>query len=407
MFGLMKHAPRMPYCGTCKTMGAIYGHRSRVFLNHDVVFLAELLMHHSAEPDWSDAYRSFNCLTLPGSEAQIPAVLQYAAAVNVALAHLHIADHRADAGGAKWRAAARWIAPAYRRASARLRQSDFPLDEMEAILLTQTHREAAPESLEHVAEPTAIATALVFEHGARVIGKSGLAHSLRSLGARFGHLIYVLDAYDDWARDARAGAFNPLQRFPEISARQEMLAALAEIETQLPPALAERLRVNVEERLGLRPRVLAQCCRRSAENGWNSAMEFARSLRSRERSGLVKGAAILATAAAIAYVFPHHARRAASWKECLSVPMNLMALGSVFAASPPPPPFPPPGPPPPPPGAGHRPFHPRPATPSRQSGVPGVGNVKSMCGDCCCESCGEGCGECCCSAVCESCSGCA
>jgi len=50
MFGLMRHAPRLPYCGTCKTMGALYGQRSRVFLSHDVVFLAELLLEFTVMP---------------------------------------------------------------------------------------------------------------------------------------------------------------------------------------------------------------------------------------------------------------------------------------------------------------------------------------------------------------------
>lgn len=53
MFGLMKphHSCesgverkqyRLFYCGVCKTMGQHYGHRMRVFLNHDIVFLAGL-----------------------------------------------------------------------------------------------------------------------------------------------------------------------------------------------------------------------------------------------------------------------------------------------------------------------------------------------------------------------------
>jgi hypothetical protein len=54
MFGLMrartcvKHTAawyrwRSHYCGTCKTIGARYGHAARMTLNHDTVFLAELL----------------------------------------------------------------------------------------------------------------------------------------------------------------------------------------------------------------------------------------------------------------------------------------------------------------------------------------------------------------------------
>ena len=93
MFGLMRRAQRLPYCGTCKTLGSLYGQRSRLLLNHDTVFLAELLMEQSGQPEWGRAYRSFNCLTLPKSEGAMPLALQFAATAAVAIAHFHIADH--------------------------------------------------------------------------------------------------------------------------------------------------------------------------------------------------------------------------------------------------------------------------------------------------------------------------
>lgn len=54
MFGLMqakmcgmsaaeKNFRRLHYCGTCKTIGTLYGQKARLLLNLDVVFLAELL----------------------------------------------------------------------------------------------------------------------------------------------------------------------------------------------------------------------------------------------------------------------------------------------------------------------------------------------------------------------------
>src|SRR5579863_9890036 len=168
MFGLMRHAPRLPYCGTCKTLGSLYGQRSRVLLNHDTVFLAELLFAHAGEPEWGAAYRSFNCFARPGRTGELPIALQYAASVTVALAHFHVAEHVADTGKFRWSLAARWLSPAYLRAAARLRAWGFPLEELSAILASQPAREANPQSLEHVAEPTVTATALAFSHGFRV-----------------------------------------------------------------------------------------------------------------------------------------------------------------------------------------------------------------------------------------------
>src|SRR5258707_8940971 len=161
MFGLMRRAQRLPYCGTCRTLGSLYGQRSRLLLNHDTVFLAELLMELSGQPEWSRAYRSFNCFTLPKSEDAMPLVLQFAATAAVTIAHFHIADHHVDSGLLRWRVAARYFSPTYRRAAARLRHWNFPLDEMTGLLATQTAKEARVESIASVAEPTATATAMI------------------------------------------------------------------------------------------------------------------------------------------------------------------------------------------------------------------------------------------------------
>jgi hypothetical protein len=392
MFGLMKRAPRLPYCGTCKTLGALYGQRSRILLNHDTVFLAELLFAHAGEPEWGGAYRSFNCLTLPREIGSMPIAVQYAASVTVALAHFHVADHFTDTHKFRWRMAARWLSPAYLRAASRLRAWQFPVDEVSAILASQPGREASPQSLEQVAEPTMTATALVFSHGFRLVGRPELAESMYRVGAKFGYLIYVLDAYEDRERDLKTGAFNPLVTFTGIDAREEILAVLSELERELepqvPPELAGRLRVNVEERLGLRPRMLhQQGCRKPARDRWREAKQFARTLRAQERGGFVKGAAVLASVTTLAFLFPHQARRTESWRECLGVSMNLMALGAIFAtplSTPPPPPH-------------HRPLSVHQAVPPKVR--PGGGGFN--CKDCCCEACGEGCcdacGEGCCS----------
>jgi len=310
----MRHAGRIPYCGTCKTLGVRYGQRSRMLLNHDTVFLAELLMHYAGEPEWTAPYRSFNCLAKP---KEIPAILDYAAAVTVVLAHYRVADHREDSGRWIWRAAARILSPQYRRAAAHLRQRGFPLDELEAILGTQREREANPKSLADLAEPTAAATAMVFAHG----GPEELYRS----GHRFGYLIYVLDAFEDSAKDARSGSFNALARFPEIDGRAEILKTVEEIE--LPEEFRARLRANVEERLGMRPRVMCCVARKTLRDRWSDAVAFGRRMRDRERIGF----AVFAAAVAVALMFPHHARGSMSSRECLTVPFNLMALSSFFA----------------------------------------------------------------------------
>lgn len=379
----MKHGPRLPYCGTCKTLGAMYGHTTRLLLNHDIAFLAEVLLDVGGVPLSGTAYRSFNCLTLPRKNEDIPVALQYAAAVTVALAYFRIADHRRDDRKLRWALADHALSRQYLRAAKHLRSWRFPLDEMCAILATQAGREASPRSLAHVAEPTMMATALVFSHGVYLAGRPDRADAARRLGYKFGELVYLLDAFEDREIDARTGAFNPLLAFPgryanTTSVRGEILAIVACLEREMTPAHAARLRVNVEERLGLRLRVLQAPCRQSFRDRAHDALAFARSLHNRENAGLFKGASIMASVAVLAFVFPDHARRAESWQQCLGVSMNLMALGAIFAAPPP--------------------------TPS-QSPLDQSDNMGVNSADCrsrICGQCKEGCGADCLGSLCES-----
>jgi len=396
MFGLMKHGPRLPYCGTCKTLGAMYGQRSRLLLNHDIAFLAEALLDVAGVPLTASSYRSFNCLTLPRKREDIPALMQYAAAVTVALANFRIADHRRDGGqGSRkigWKLAGRMLDRSYSRAAGDLRRWEFPLHEMAAILATQPEREANAKSFADVAEPTMVSTAMVFSHGVRLAGRPDRGEDAWRLGYKFGELIYLLDAFEDRRRDEKTGDFNPLLAFPKTlsaaKARDELLAMVSYLEREMTPAHAERLRVNVEERLGLRPRVLRNIChqtRRTTRERAREALAFARALRDREGAGFVKGAFITASVGAVAFVFPDHARRTDSWQQCLGVSMNLMALGAVFAGVPPPPP--PPGSPPPPNVPPDEPMQFRQARPD----VPGVniGNFRGKCGGCGSDCAGE------------------
>ena len=86
MFGLMRSRAcglgpeerrrRLHYCGTCKTMGRLYGQRSRTLLNFDAVFAAELLTALAGTDGldaWDGAYQSVNCFRLPADRATMPA----------------------------------------------------------------------------------------------------------------------------------------------------------------------------------------------------------------------------------------------------------------------------------------------------------------------------------------------
>lgn len=336
MFGLMKGAARLPYCGTCKTMGVLYGQGTRLLLNHDTVFLAELLLSYSEEPQWSPAYRSFNCAAMPGGAR--PVALDFAASAAIVLAHFKVLDHREDTGRLRWGAARRLLAPAFGRAHKRLETWDISLAAIRDQLATQREREERAISMDDVAGPTAKVTAMFFSQGARVIGRPELSEEFEVIGNRFGALIYLLDAWEDRACDAKSGEFNAFGAFPNIDGKAEILRITGELQKVLPANLGTRLQTNVEEKLGLRLRVLHGRCRKTAGSRWRDALELARVMRRKENAGLVKGGVILATVTAAAFVFPHQARTAESWRQCLGLGLNLMALGGVFAMASIPPP---------------------------------------------------------------------
>lgn len=311
MFGLMKvrtcsldddakELRRLQYCGTCKTLGSLYGQRARLLLNHDTVFLGEVLSAltdgDGAPLRWDAPFVSRNCLALPAKDAAIPPSLSFAAAATVVLAEEKLADHAADTRQLRWRVGQRVYSRTFDEASRWLRDREFPLDEVRTALASQGAREEVvrtgrhegshAEALAYLAEPTALATALFFAHGARFAGKPDTSNSLRSLGRAFGALVYYLDAHEDYERDARTGAFNAyravlggtaaiLSPVESTAVKQQIWSTGVEVchlieELPIPAARRDlftaRLRTNLSAKLGLSPKQAACSCVHSVQD---------------------------------------------------------------------------------------------------------------------------------------------
>ncbi|HYE72705.1 MAG TPA: DUF5685 family protein, partial [Blastocatellia bacterium] len=214
-----KEARRLHYCGTCKTLGSVYGQRSRLTLNHDTVFLGELLslLADESHQNWSRHYQSYNCLSLPKSERDLPFPLRFAAAANVALTEFKIRDHLNDTGKVHWKWAHRLFSKTFLKAQRELSAWNFPVESLWRLLerqnefeaeVKQAHSLPADAALCRLAEPTAKATAIFFEQGAIVLGKDSIAQQMSELGENFGWLVYLLDAFEDYEQDARRNEFN-------------------------------------------------------------------------------------------------------------------------------------------------------------------------------------------------------
>ena len=393
MFGLMKasvcsrhsgepNRHRLHYCGTCKTMGRLYGQKSRLLLNHDAVFLSELLSDLS--PDGlplearDAAYASYNCFALPESPESMPIPLQIAASVTLLLTEFKLADQIEDSAKGRWRLAQKLYSPGFYKAAEFLQGQGFPVAALRDWRESQAKREAAARSgefcgspreiLAFVAEPTAIMTGLTFQHSAATLDYGAeIQRTMYELGRAFGELIYVLDACDDYEKDARRGDFNairmafgasPETETPNAEIREQSPAILqtiaARIERELfalplPAGRAEmyaaRLKRNLSRRLGLDSETETACAihapapKTTFRERRNATLAIAQRLTAKQRDSQSGFAAQLAApfhfaeAFAIALIFPRPAQSANSLQECRDIARNLIFIGEAVNAA--------------------------------------------------------------------------
>ncbi|MGW4164871.1 DUF5685 family protein [Streptomyces sp. NPDC004788] len=206
-------------CGLCLALRADHGQFARVVTNYDGLIVSVLT---EAQTGRTEAGRRTagpcplrQMRTAPVARGE---GARLAAAVSLVLASAKIRDHVADRDGLLARrpvaAAARRVARSWDRAGARTgRELGFDT----AVLLDAVDRQTGIETLAGpgtpllvVTEPTETATAAAFAHTAVLAGRPGNAAPLAEAGRLFGRLAHLLDAVEDQAADAAAGAWNPL-----------------------------------------------------------------------------------------------------------------------------------------------------------------------------------------------------
>ncbi len=236
MFGLMrpvrkcsgdakyKGKARMHYCGTCKTIGQEYGQSSRMLLNYDAVFLAELLtlLSNADTNDWNAALKATNiCFTMPKKNEESPVPLRYAAATNVFLAALKTDDNIRDKAAKRYKLLRWFLSDSFKKSAAEL--ESFGLDisffwqQVELQQRLESESRANFDNLSNLfsyyASPTVAMTAALFERAAFAIQRPDYAVDLAEIGAQLGLIVYALDAFEDLQRDIYSGEFNPLVIF--------------------------------------------------------------------------------------------------------------------------------------------------------------------------------------------------
>ncbi|WP_208607456.1 DUF5685 family protein [Streptomyces curacoi] len=206
-------------CGLCLALRGDHGQLARIVTNYDGLLISVLT---EAQAQWdSGSRRTAGPCPLRGMRTASVAQgegARLAAAVSLVLASAKVRDHVADGDGLLARKpvalAARRMAAGWDAAGART-GSAVGFDT--AILVDAVDRQGGIEALAGpgtpilaVTEPTETATAAAFAHTALLAGRPHNAEPLAEAGRLFGRLAHLLDAVEDQAADAAAGAWNPL-----------------------------------------------------------------------------------------------------------------------------------------------------------------------------------------------------
>lgn len=262
-------------CGLCLSLRGDHGQFARIVTNYDGLLIS-VLTEAQAE-NAGGLRRTAGPCPLRGMRTASVAQgegARLAAAVSLVLASAKVRDHVTDGDGLLARKpvalAARRVAAGWGAAGAR-GGSAVGFDT--AVLVDAVDRQVGIETLAGlgtsvltVTEPTETATAAAFAHTAILAGRPGNAEPLAEAGRMFGRLAHLLDAVEDRAADAEAGAWNPLTATGTSLAEARRLAddavhgvrlALREVEFTDPGLahllLVHELRRSVDRAFGTVP----------------------------------------------------------------------------------------------------------------------------------------------------------
>ena len=201
---------RAYYCGLCKTMGSCTGQCSRLTLSYDFVFLAALRCSLAGEePD----VKKFRCLLHPThrrKRVKKSPQLSYCADASALLTAAKIADDLSDERGfRRLRAFFRrlFFGGAARRAKRR-HPALYQKITDDLARLGEIERDETVVSADAPAEVFGGLLSAVFSEGL----SGSQARIAAEIGDAVGRWIYLADAADDLAGDAKKGRYNPLLR---------------------------------------------------------------------------------------------------------------------------------------------------------------------------------------------------
>jgi hypothetical protein len=234
------------YCGLCAAMKRRYGGISTLLLNYDLTFLAVLLLSLSAHPGYVDK----RCAASPFKRKRMCApcaALEQCAGFAVILGCEKLRDDLRDRGFFKSfpsRLALLLLHGAEKRAG-----RDFPefrRDVKNSLSrLEELERERSP-----VLDAAADTFATILSSAGKSVGGEAGEHLTKML-YHVGRWVYIADARDDLAKDARSGSYNAVAlRFNVVNAQpseeaEEYLLSTMDLSSDLAADEARRLELGM------------------------------------------------------------------------------------------------------------------------------------------------------------------
>lgn len=208
------------YCGVCRSIGRRYGQLPRMTLSYDAAFLALLL---SSLAGGEERLEMRHCVIHPikrnpSVEGESEAWLDYAGDMMLLMAYYNFLDDRKDehpvrgaAGTATLGSAYRRIASRYAAASRGIEDALSELSRLEASGSGSLDMTSAAFGRIMRTAFTAFSEADGYSSSYPEMTAEGTLRVLTEAGDALGRWIYMMDACDDFDKDAESGVYNPLR----------------------------------------------------------------------------------------------------------------------------------------------------------------------------------------------------
>ena len=203
------------YCGLCRGIGACCGHAARAGLSYDVTFLSALLHNMTGTDIVIEQRGCFGHTVRKKPMAKTDALTEELGAFNTMLVYYKLADDVADSGKGRGKRLY------FRRGFLRAKKKYPELAELVGnFLKTQSNTETSDMvCLDSAAEPTARFMETVSDH----FLKGAATEHTRALFYGLGKWVYLIDALDDYEKDA-SHAFNPFVRAYGAKSREQLMS---------------------------------------------------------------------------------------------------------------------------------------------------------------------------------------